>query len=284
MGAAISLWHKIFGSPEQQSQKIADAERNLEEETIKRLEFERIRPREPRPELARPRDWEAETTGQFEGERMEFDETRVGETTEAARGDSESQQSERDSDVSERQNSRRRRRRGGRGRRSGREQSAGEGTERSAQRGPRDRNARGGQRNRRVDRSAQKPDDDPWGSDARVDQDEPDYLDDVMADDDDSLDEQLASAASETQLGLDESLDDTESESVSTATSSRNIPSWEAAIGMIVDINMQSRGERRQSAPRGSRPTRGGRSGRRRRGGGGRSRGSGGAENGSANE
>jgi hypothetical protein len=56
--------------------------------------------------------------------------------------------------------------------------------------------------------------------------------------------------------------DDDDSSDQGLPPSHRNIPSWDEAIGMIVDANLQTRTERRRSSPQRSGNSRGQRGGR----------------------
>jgi hypothetical protein len=214
---AMSLWHKIFGAPAEQSAKLSEPS---VEEPASRQSFE---PRAHAPDV-------------FSGEIRSLsgqDVTDAGfineEIIEAA------SVAEDEGEPAERKRGRpRRRRRGGRGRKPG----------------DRQRNGRSGES--RVHESA--------GAD-ELGGDFDDLSDDVG---DLPSDEVIAESKS---LDSDTDLDDTDDESPRDArarsAAQRTIPSWDDAIGFIVDANMQSRLQRRPT----SRPdSRGGRSrgGRRR--------------------
>lgn len=195
--AAVSLWHKIFGSPAEQTAKLAD---------------------EPHDELLsvpagdlrdEPRD-----AGGFADARVEEEvvEEAFGGTDEATDAEDES--------STDRKRGRSRRRRG-RGRRS----QTGQGEERSG----RARESRRGDDLDAADDEFGEPDADELQVDEPVG---------VTAEtDDDDSDDALAGAGAPRARG---SLRGT-------------IPSWDEAIGYIVDTNMQSRSQRRPPPRQGGR-------------------------------
>jgi hypothetical protein len=207
-GPAVSLWHKIFGSPADQSAKLdeistrpddatttgdADVEQSLfrDEPTERDRDVdERVEPRE-RDEFERGSDTELDSEQREEGQQRPR---------------------------------RSRRRRRGRGGKSESGSEAGHRTRRSRQRS-----------------------------------DEPHDDGDDVAD----------SADDEDELGFDDALEPSTGDAVDTddveggengnqrsarrAALQRSIPSWDEAIGFIVDANMQSRSQRRPAGPAGSR-------------------------------
>jgi ribonuclease E len=149
----------------------------------------------------------------------------------------ESTLSRQEADESERKRGRpRRRRRGGRGRKSGERQ--------------------------RDDRPAERVHESPGADEHGADFD--DLGDDVGAELSDDDNDSITAAS----LDMDSDLDDTDADeetsgaSRSMSPAQRAIPSWDEAIGFIVDSNMQSRSQRRPPSRSDSRggPSRGGRS------------------------
>lgn len=246
----VSLWHKIFGTPDQQAERIAESTSAADVEGQIEIDSERS-------------DWRR-------APRREFDDTTIGAANEDVVDDSvdvrESWQAESvefaadergdmenriDRPVDDEGGDRpRRRRRGrgrgrGRGRRSEGEQSgedrdsaAADRTEPSDE--PREfagqREPRGRGRGGRSGRSRRE--------DSRRREEPHDSLDD------DGLEE----------IVLDDEQDNAELEVVGeeaggreSAAGHKSIPSWEEAIGMIVEINLSQRGDRRRSSPSQSR-------------------------------
>lgn len=198
----MSLWHKIFGSPAEQSAKLADEPQD---------ELSSVPAEDLRDE---PRD-----AGGFADAHV--DEDIAADIVDEA-GEGEEGLAADDDAAGERRRGRPRRRRGrGRGRRT---ESSGE------SRGEGERGSRTSERGR----------------------DEDDL-------DDDALDDL---AGSETGGDVADSVEDDEDgeEALADAGGSRarsslrgTIPSWDEAIGYIVDTNMQSRSQRRPPARQGGR-------------------------------
>lgn len=226
--AGISLWHKIFGSPVEQAAKLTE-----EVTSSERVEIdEGITERET--------SWSAVEGGR-ETNPVAEDEAADVEMDAGMEGGGESDESE-EGEQGERRPRRRRRGRGGR---------SGE------SRGDREPSAR--RERHKPDRVESSGGHDDDFDDLGVEQDEDDVGSDRMYEDGDGLDD---------ADDLDDSADGESSERAADGKGHRSIPSWDEAIGMIVDSNMQSRSQRRQSSqsgPRGN-PSRGGRSrgGRRR--------------------
>jgi hypothetical protein len=90
-----------------------------------------------------------------------------------------------------------------------------------------------------------------------------DDFDDLTAEDSDDMDLDEAAATGEAGEELEVGDGARPSTSRSRSAAHRSIPSWDEAIGMIVDSNMQTRSQRRASSPAGPRGR--SRGGRRRR-------------------
>jgi hypothetical protein len=196
--ATVSLWHKIFGSPAEQSAKLTDPSTADRPEPSLSTEAREERPSSPRTTEIRS----------LSGE----DVTAAGFVEELERGDESTSPSGDDRSTERKLDRPRRRRRGGRGRKS---------DQRPAEDRPPAR-----QQNRLA--RAQKEveiDDDLTDSD----------LEDEFLGPDDRLDD----------TDLDEADDSDEAGSNKSRASQRAIPSWDEAIGYIVDSNMQSRSQRR---------------------------------------
>jgi ribonuclease E len=207
LGPAVSLWHKIFGSPADQSAKIEEISSRQDEQEvtsdagddqsmIREVRIERERAVDDAVDVPARDELEVSNEPGFEGEPPEQGERRP------------------------RRSRRRRRGRGGKG-------------EPTSDRGP-----HAGRRRHRSD-SVEAHDEIDVGAD---DEDESDLgvsTDDEagIADDSDSTEDGASRAAR------------------SRAALQRSIPSWDEAIGFIVEVNMQSRSQRRQSgqsnSPRG---------------------------------
>jgi hypothetical protein len=206
--ATVSLWHKIFGSPAEQTPKFAEE-----------AAFEPVAPSDLRDE---PRaagsgfadahaDEPIEFPDEFADQNRSGGSSAVGEEqapTEHTRGPS-------------------RRRRGGRGRGRGRDSE--------------DRP--------RESRPAERRDATPRSERPRRDENV-EFEDDLSLDDDeaeDSLEDGASEAEDENGLPLGTG------SSRSASVLQRAIPSWDEAIGFIVDSNMQSRSQRRPPSRSGSR-------------------------------
>jgi hypothetical protein len=207
LGPAVSLWHKIFGSPADQTAKLEEiSSRPDDQESTSDVREEQSLTRDVAFDRDRAADDEVETLAQDELERP-------------LEPGIDSERSERD----ERRPRRARRRRRGRG---------GKG-EPISDRGPRaerrPRRADGAEAHDEIDRGAD--DDDESGLDVSTDDEA------GIADNGDSTDDGASRSAR------------------SRAALQRSIPSWDEAIGFIVDVNMQSRSQRRPSgganSPRG---------------------------------
>jgi hypothetical protein len=215
--AAVSLWHKIFGSPAEQTAKIVD---------------------EPVDEPGSPSDLRNEPRSAGSGFSDAHTDDQMQMFNETDEGD-RSVESEKVIDEDARSDDRPR----GRSRRRGRGRGRG--------RMPDDRQPEG-----REGRAPRKRDDE-----SRVERSQPEledeFSDEELMEDDD------------TEVALDDGdLDSDDSNGVATGASisrsaalQRSIPSWDEAIGYIVDTNMQNRSQRRPSSRPGSRDngSRGGR-------------------------
>jgi hypothetical protein len=213
LGPAVSLWHKIFGSPADQSAKIEEISSRQDEQEVASdsrneqsmigdVAIERERAIDDLVEMPARDEFEQPVEPGFEGEQPEEGERRP------------------------RRPRRRRRGRGGKGE------------------PPSDRGSRADRRPHRAD-GVESRDEIDRGAD---DEDDTDL--DVSTDDEDGIGDE------------GDSTDDGASRSArSRAALQRSIPSWEEAIGFIVDVNMQSRSQRRPSGTSG--PSRGRSRGRR---------------------
>jgi hypothetical protein len=195
--AAVSLWHKIFGSPAEQTAKLA-------EET-------------DRPEVVEPSDMRDEPRDAGSGfADAHPDEAPLHEGDDEFAGDGGTSVIPEERETSERRGGRSRRRRGrGRGRRSELQEAEGRSAEARAPRRPRTA--------------------DVGESEDRIDDED---LDDAISAD-------LGGGGDEDDI--EESLEGADGAGSSRGRSvlQRAIPSWEEAIGFIVDSNLQSRSQRR---------------------------------------
>jgi hypothetical protein len=247
----VSLWHKIFGSPDQQAERVAQS---AGEVNAPQLDGEEARGDRGTDEVVEVNEsWRRESV-----------DVSLGEPTEA---DDEARQP-----LDENGEPRRRRRRGrGRGRGRGRrpegeptaEDRPGEPESLSDRprepRGPREpsesrrRGARSDRPRREVSRKREVP----------KDEFDDDGLEEIVLDDDldGDLDGDLDDdqGSDELDLGVDgEDSDDASGRSA--PAGHKSIPSWDEAIGMIVDTNLATRTDRRRSSPPQSRGrSRGGR-------------------------
>jgi hypothetical protein len=204
LAPAVSLWHKIFGSPADQSAKLEEiSSRPDDQESISDGREEQSKTRDFALDRDRSVDDMAEASAQDELERP-------------IEPGIDSEQSERD----ERRPRRSRRRRRGRG---GKGEPVSGGAPRAGRRPHRAREMEAGGE---LDRSADDEDDSNL---------------DLSPDDENGMaDEGDSSEAGESRSAR------------SRAALQRSIPSWDEAIGFIVDVNMQSRSQRRQSGGSGS--------------------------------
>jgi ribonuclease E len=267
----VSLWHKIFGSPDEQAERIAES--TSAADTERRVESEQARDDRPGDERhgrsgrrheETPSDRateeiaEASESWREESAEIEFVETRDAEDRAGKPTDEEGEP-------------RRRRRRRGRGRGRGRrpegeqggeERSSGQLEQRTdgprepraprAEREPRGRGGHSGRPRRESPRQQDDLKDD-------LDDDLDDGLEEIVLDDDRDTDE--------LDLGVDGE-DAAESTDRAAPAGHKSIPSWDEAIGMIVDTNLATRTDQRRSAPsqsRGSGSSRGRPRGGRRR-------------------
>jgi hypothetical protein len=208
--AAVSLWHKIFGSPTEQSATLSDMP-STPSKPKERFET-RDEPVEISVDEIRSLSG-ADVTAAPAVEELDHDEaTKPSEDAEAS------------ASMDQRRGRVRRRRRGGRGR--GSEQ--GEGRRREK---------------REIETSRDTPESDDDFDDLRLDDSAADDLDS------DTLADKLA--ADEYSDGEDVGATDADR----SKAAQRAIPSWDEAIGFIVDSNMQSRSQRR---PPSRSPSRGG--------------------------
>ncbi|MCI0492412.1 MAG: hypothetical protein L0Z07_05710, partial [Planctomycetes bacterium] len=204
--SSISLWHKIFGLPADQTAKLADA-RPSDEEAREASEAEA--PAGPfgggssrTAEVAREMQREVEADAGT-------DETRIDESTEEPGRDRP-----------------RRRRRGGRR------------TSKQRERGAEDRETRPM---------------DPTGESGEEAFDEGFGFDDEFGGEparrEEPTDSEISAEVADDDLGIDQ---EAPSQGARPA-SHRGIPSWEEAIGTIVDLNLQSRAQRKQTPASSSR-------------------------------
>jgi hypothetical protein len=188
--AAVSLWHKIFGSPAEQSAKLADTSASSESESVQALE---------------------ESLGIADSTIRSLSGSDVTAASFVEGGELADEPA-----ADERRRGRpRRRRRGGRGRRS----------------------------DTRATRKAPASTDEEHQQEALEIADEFEDLNvpDSIDDESDSASFDDTFAADETSNGA--SLDGSDSDGSKVAQ--KTIPTWEEAIGFIVDCNMQSRSQRR---------------------------------------
>jgi ribonuclease E len=203
LGPAVSLWHKIFGSPADQSAKIEEISSRQDEQEVTS---------DVREERSMPRD------SNFDRDLADDDVVEAPAQDDIEPG-IESEQDER----GDRRPRRTRRRRRGRG---GKDEPTSDGGS-------------------RVHRKPHRADDvEARGELDQGDDDEDDSHLDIPADDENGM----ADDGDSTEAG-------TSRAARSRAALQRSIPSWDEAIGFIVDVNMQSRSQRRQSghgsSPRG---------------------------------
>jgi hypothetical protein len=211
------LWHKIFGSPAEQSAKLVDEEPLPD--ASEALGIDRDEPRSAGSGFADPHA--DEQVGTERGHEFE-DEDRPAEMVD-------------DDDSADRKRGRPRRRRGrGRGRRTESEQTEGRSTESRESRGP------------RRDRDVARPR--PERTERAERNDEFDDL---------SVDDELGALGDDIDDGDEVAVGEGASEGRSSLA--RAIPSWDEAIGFIVDTNMQSRSQRRPPSRSGPRDNGGGR-------------------------
>lgn len=203
----MSLWHRIFGLPEQQVKKITEGPASDEP-----ADAEESRETVRSDSATTYRDEVVEESSYVE--EVEFDEPGPRET-------SEEPASEEEGEPRRRRPRRRRRGRGGR---------------KSEEAGDREkRPSRDGERSAEVEpksgpRRHAAPDD------MDLDDDEEEDLDSNFLDEDEADDE--------SEVGEGEEKRDP---GKTVPLSHRNIPTWEEAIGVIVDANSQTRSERKRS-------------------------------------
>jgi hypothetical protein len=270
----VSLWHKIFGSPDQQAERIAESTSEGEAELFADAPPAREeRPREDR--YGRGGRRRRESTSDRDADSVEevnesWDrESSVDELADSGSGEDRSDQS-----TDESGEPRRRRRRRGRGRGRGRRPEGEQRDEARSEdqaepgdevvqdpdsaprepresRGPREqREPRG--RGGRSSRSRREPQ--RRHVDMKDDLD--DGLEEIVLDDDIDNDEM--------DLGIDD--EDAGDGGRDTPAGHKSIPSWDEAIGMIVDTNLATRTDRRRSSPSQSRGSSNGSRGRSRGG------------------
>jgi ribonuclease E len=268
----VSLWHKIFGLPEQQAERIAEISSSEIEESVEFVEREEFREERLRDESRGRRGRVVDDTGgDFHQDNEPWD--AESESSRSSAG-SESEEGRSEGTESGDEPRRRRRRRGrGRGRGRGRDGDAG-GEERSAEQGegrsdeareprePREQREPRGRGRGRSGGSGRSRREDTRRSAPKDDFDD-DGLEEIVLDDPD--DEAVDSRMSDE--GGDDFLDDGER---TMSPGHKSIPSWDEAIGMIVDTNLATRTDRRRSSgppSRGNGAQRGGRprGGRRRK-------------------
>ncbi len=234
----VSLWHKIFGSPGEQAERIAESTRIEDTKELTGLETSN----------------EVIETWHRESVEVEFTELGDAESSDAV------EHGERT--TGESGEPRRRRRRRGRGRGRGRHtegessdseqprEAVGEGDDR-----PREPRDAGHSRERRPSRERGSRSGRPRRESAHKQVDPKDDFDDgleeIVLDDVNESDDMEVSGDGEGSAATG---------GRETSAGHRSIPSWNEAIGMIVDTNLATRTDRRRSTPsqsRGSGPSRG---------------------------
>ena len=223
-GGGVSLWHKIFGSPEQQAERIVEVARPADADR----DHEDSRRREDRPTKpgGRPPD---ERLGPSAEEGVDDATQWRDSATESSREGAEEGREQRPPEEGDPSRRRGRRRRRGRGRKV--EGGAAADVDRASRgepRAPRQRPARPAPRPHDIADSEIEFDDDDDDDFESLGAD----LDDDGGSDSDAEDE---TATGEAARGV--------------SPRHRSIPSWEEAIGLIVDVNMHSRSERRRTSP-----------------------------------
>lgn len=210
-GPAVSLWHKIFGSPADQSAKLEEISTRPDDETTTR---------EAADEQPFLRDTEIDADRAVDDQL----ETRARDEDQLERGGEPELESDQP-EQGERRPRRSRRRRRDRG---GKSESGFDGPHRAAR--------------------SQHRSDEPQ-------QDDDDLTD--LADGSDEIGFDASQDASEVDVTDTDDVEGDENGNQrigrSRASLQRSIPSWDEAIGFIVDANMQSRLQRRPSGPSGSR-------------------------------
>jgi hypothetical protein len=232
-GMGVSLWHKIFGSPDEQAERIAEISRPDDEPSRE------DRPRDlPPGRIGSGFEDEQGTDRSIDPDLKESWTEPLDEVPSRDEGDAAN--TVRPTDDEGEQRRRRGRRRGrGRGRGRGRQQ----GSEQGGSQPPADRiegRSAGGRTSR------PRRDDDRKIEDLKDDLDG--GLEEIVLDDGESSDAELDVDAEQSVASGGREL----------PPGHRSIPSWEEAIGMIVETNLATRSERRRTSPsRGSGPSRG---------------------------
>lgn len=223
-GGGVSLWHKIFGTPEQQAERIVETGRPSDTARV----HEEHRQREDRPSRRGGRAADTRPRPEPSADDVEDAAAWREPAAELSPESTEEGREQREQHPPEDQESKRRR---GRRRRRGRGKKVDGPATADMDEESRDDGRAPRKRGRRP---APLTDD---ATDAEFDfDDDLDATEPGEADDDDNgsgPDDQTARGA--TARGA--------------SPRHRNIPSWEEAIGLIVDVNMQSRSERRRTAP-----------------------------------
>jgi hypothetical protein len=271
-GRGVSLWHKIFGTPDQQAERITESVKSAEIDDDSENNADRGRRRRGRDEES----FAGETSEGGVSESLEIRESWQTESVEFKIDDGGDAENRADRDTADEGEGRPRRRRrgrgrGGRGRRSegersgeadspestsDRTESSRESRDAGTEREPRGRGrgSRSGRPRRDNARRREEPRenlDDDGLEEIILDDDQDDFDENDM----DGVDGEETTAAGnrvrEAPLGH------------------KSIPSWDEAIGMIVETNLSTRTDRRRSGPapsRGSGSSRGrARGGRRRK-------------------
>jgi hypothetical protein len=265
----VSLWHRIFGSPDEQAERIAEStgghalEQSAENEQARddRPRDDRRGRRHEEPPSDRSADDVVEVSEAWREESVDIDFVDTPKTE----GD-EAKPTDEDGDRRPR---RRRRGRGrGRGRRPDGEQREQVGEERSADQPETEADAADGPREPRESRTQREPR--PRGGRPSRSRREAPRRQEVIKDDlDDGLEEIVLD--DDDSDGMDLGMDGENAGDATSRTPAghRSIPSWDEAIGIIVDTNLSTRTDRRRSSSpqaRGSGPARGrSRGGRRRK-------------------
>jgi hypothetical protein len=274
----VSLWHKIFGTPDQQSDRIAESASGPSIERDEEIETERS---DWRRESRRGRDDESiggKASEEDADDSMEVRESWQAESVEFTTDEEGDAENRGDRPAGEEGDDRPRRRRRGRGRGRGRGRRP-EGEQSAEERSPDEpldrsdlpseprepREARDSEGSRephgrgRSSRPSRPRREDSRREDSRRREAPHDNLDD------DGLEEIVLD---DDQDDLELPIDGEEAGGRDTPAGHKSIPSWEEAIGMIVEINLSTRTDRRRSsAPSQSRgPGSGSRGGRSRGG------------------
>jgi len=253
----VSLWHKIFGSPDEQAERIAESAGAAD--TVRRVESAPAHDDRPR-DSRRGQRHEEPPLDRTEEEAVEVSEPWPQESSDIERVKAPDAEGRARRSRDEHGESRRRRRGRGRGRQTNGGQRESSGEVRSSE--PAEKRADGPRqaRERRVEREPRRH----GGRSARPRRAGARKQDDLTDDLDDGLEEIILDDDSDTDemdLGTDVAAD-AEPARRGAPAGHKSMPSWDDAIGIIVDGNLATRTDRRRSAApqaRGSGRSRGGR-------------------------